>query len=456
MNAVALVLAAGEGTRMRSDLPKVAHAVLGVPMVQLVIDAAREAGCDCVVVTGHKAEIVEPLLDDVACVRQECQLGTAHAVVCAREAVSGVSDSLVILSGDTPLVRPETIRSLVECRRRESAEAVLLTARMEDPTGYGRIVRSDAGEVVGIVEHKDASADQLAIDEVNTGIYCFDAKVLFEHLDRVGTDNAQGEFYLTDVISLIVAEGLSVVAIESDEPEETMGVNSRVQLAEATAVLQSRINRRHMLAGVTMTDPSLVWIAPGVEIGRDVLIEPMTQVMGSTSIGARAHIGPNCRIEDSVIAEGACIDSSVVLSARVGPEVVVGPFAYLRPGAVLERGAKAGTCVEIKNSTVGENSKVPHLSYIGDATIGRDVNVGAGTITCNYDGKNKHRTTINDGAFLGSDTMLVAPVNIGKRAVTAAGSAITGDVPDEALGIERSDMRIVDNWAARRKRKSEQ
>lgn len=456
MDAVALVLAAGEGTRMRSDLPKVAHAVLGVPMVRLVIDAAREAGCECVVVTGHKAEIVESLLDDVACVRQEHQLGTAHAVMCAREAVSGVADSLVVLSGDTPLLRPETIRSLIECRRRESAGAVLLTARMEDPTGYGRIVRSSTGEVAGIVEHKDATADQLAIDEINTGTYCFDARVLFEHLDRVGTDNAQGEFYLTDVISLIVAEGLPVVAIESDEPEETMGVNSRVQLAEATAALQSRVNRRHMLAGVTMTDPSLVWIAPGVEIGRDVVLEPMTQVTGTTSIGDRAHIGPNCRIEDSVIAEGARIDSSVVLSAKVGSEAAVGPFAYLRPGAVLEHGAKAGTCVEIKNSTVGENSKVPHLSYIGDATIGRDVNVGAGTITCNYDGESKHRTTINDGAFLGSDTMLVAPVNIGRHAVTAAGSAITGDVPDDALGIERSDMRVIDNWASRRKRKSEQ
>jgi len=455
MDAVALVLAAGEGKRMHSDLPKVAHAVLGVPMVRLVIDAAREAGCDCVVVTGHKADIVEPLLDDVACVRQECQLGTAHAVMCAREAVSGTSDSLVILSGDTPLVRPETIRSLVEYRRRESAGVVLLTARLEDPAGYGRIIRSEAGEVAGIVEHKDATADQLAIDEVNTGAYCFDTKVLFEYLDRVGTDNAQSEFYLTDVISLIVAEGLSVVAIESDEPKETMGVNSRAQLAEATEALQSRINKRHMLAGVTMIDPSLVWIAPGVEIGRDVTIEPMTQVLGATSVSDRVHIGPNSRIEDSVIAEGARIDSSVVVSARVGPEATVGPFAYLRPGTVLEHGAKAGTYVEIKNSTVGKNSKVPHLSYIGDANIGKEVNVGAGTITCNYDGEQKHRTTIDDGAFLGSGTMLIAPVKIGKCAVTAAGSAITDDVPDEALGIERSDMRIVDNWAARRRKKSQ-
>lgn len=452
MSAAALVLAAGEGTRMRSDLPKVAHAVLGVPMVRLVVDAAVKAGCDrLVAVTGHKADIVESLLEGVTCVRQDQQLGTGHAVMCARDALSGTDGSLVVLSGDTPLLRPETIRSLIEARERSSAAVAVLTTRMDDPAGYGRIVRGDDSAVLGIVEHKDATPEQLAIDEINTGTYCFDAQVLFEHIDRLGTDNAQGEFYLTDMIAIFESGGLGVVAVTTGEPLETLGVNSRVQLAEATCAMQARINERHMLAGVTMVDPSLVWIAPTVEIGRDVVIEPMTFLMGETRVADRVHLGPNTRVTDSFIAEESRVDSSVLVSARVGPRVSVGPVAYLRPGAVLEADSKAGTCVEIKNSTVGEGSRVPHLSYIGDATIGRGANVGAGTITCNYDGARKHRTVIGDGAFVGSDTMLVAPVRIGDQAVTAAGSAISHDVPDGALGIERAEQRSVEGWAKRRR-----
>ncbi|MDZ4178516.1 MAG: bifunctional UDP-N-acetylglucosamine diphosphorylase/glucosamine-1-phosphate N-acetyltransferase GlmU [Coriobacteriia bacterium] len=327
----------------------------------------------------------------------------------------------------------------------------MLTTRIGDPSGYGRIVRDDGGALLGIVEHKDATAGQLAIDEINTGTYCFDAAVLFEHLDRLSTDNAQGEFYLTDMVGIFASEGLGVVSASTDDPAETLGVNSRVQLAEASRVLQGRINERHMLAGVTMVDPSLVWIAPTVTVGRDVTLEPMTFLMGDTSIADGARLGPNTRVTDSSVGPGARIDSSVVVSATVGEGVSVGPVAYLRPGAVLEAGSKAGTCVEIKNSVVGEGSKVPHLSYIGDATIGRGVNIGAGTITCNYDGVRKHRTVIGDGAFVGSDTMLVAPVRIGADAVTAAGSAISRDVPEGSLGIERCEQRSVEGWTERKR-----
>jgi bifunctional UDP-N-acetylglucosamine pyrophosphorylase / glucosamine-1-phosphate N-acetyltransferase len=451
MGATALILAAGEGTRMKSELPKVAHALLGVPMVSYVVDAAREAGCDrVVVVTGHRAEMVEELLGEVECVRQDRQLGTGHAVMCARE-VLDASGSLLVLSGDSPLIRAETIAALVAAREEANAAVVLLTAHLGDPTGYGRIVRDSEGNVASIVEQKDCTPVQCSIDEVNTGTYCFDAAALFEHLDRLSTDNAQGEFYLTDMVSLFVAEGLGVTAIAVDDPLEMLGVNSRVQLAEATKALQRRINERHMLAGVTMTDPDLVWIAPGVEIGRDTEVFPMTFLMGRTRVGERVTLGPDTRVTDSVIDDGATVDSSVVIGAEVGPGAMVGPVAYLRPGAVLGRAAKAGTCVEIKNSTVGEGSKVPHLSYIGDATIGAGVNVGAGTITCNYDGFRKHRTVIEDGAFIGSDTMLVAPVTIGAGAVTAAASAISRDVKAGSLAIERCDQREIEGWAVRRR-----
>ncbi|MBA4370015.1 MAG: bifunctional UDP-N-acetylglucosamine diphosphorylase/glucosamine-1-phosphate N-acetyltransferase GlmU [Coriobacteriaceae bacterium] len=452
MRIAALVLAAGEGTRMRSDLPKVAHAVLGVPMVRLVVDAAREAGCErAVVVTGHRAEVVEGLLDDAEFVRQDRQLGTGHAVMCAAQALADFDGSLLVLSGDTPLVRPETLRVLVEARGSAGAAVSLLTAVMPDPSGYGRIVRDADGAVARIVEQKDASADEAAIREVNTGTYCFDARVLFEHLHRIGNENAQGEYYLTDMVETFVAEGLGAVACVAADAVETLGVNSRVQLAEATRALQSRVNEAHMLAGVTIVAPELAWISPGVRIGRDVVVAPMTFLAGETIIGDRAVLGPNTRITDSRVGADAVIDSSVLVGAEVGPGATVGPVAYLRPGTVLGAGAKAGASVEIKNSRVGAGSKVPHLSYIGDAEIGRDVNVGAGTITCNYDGHQKHSTVIGDGAFIGSDTMLVAPVRIGEGAVTGAGSAIAKDVPPGALGVERSEQRNLEGWAERRR-----
>jgi UDP-N-acetylglucosamine pyrophosphorylase (EC 2.7.7.23)/glucosamine-1-phosphate N-acetyltransferase (EC 2.3.1.157) len=437
---------------MKSTLPKVAHTILGVPLVRYALRAAHDAGCErVVIITGHEAETVESLLPDETCVRQEEQLGTGHAVLCAADALADWSGSLVVLSGDTPLLRAETVRQLIDERERTGAAAVVLTAVMDEPAGYGRIVRDPDGELSAIVEHKDLAPGQHDISEVNTGTYCFDAAVLFEHLHRLGNENAQGEYYLTDIVAVLRAESLRVATVTTDDAAETLGVNSRVQLAEASKVLQRRINRAHMLAGVTMTDPDLVWVGPDVTFGRDVVVEPMTFVMGECDIRDGAILGPDTRVTDSMVAENAVVDSSIVVNACVGPGATVGPRAYLRPGTVLKRGSKAGTSVEIKNATIGEGSKVPHLSYIGDADVGEGVNIGAGTITCNYDGVRKHKTVIGDRAFIGSDTMLVAPVRIGQGATTGAGSAIARDVPDGALAVERCEQRTIEGWTARKR-----
>jgi bifunctional UDP-N-acetylglucosamine pyrophosphorylase/glucosamine-1-phosphate N-acetyltransferase len=450
MSTAALILAAGEGTRMKSGLPKVAHPVLGVPMIRLVVAEAREAGCDpIVVVTGHGADAIEALIPGETCARQDRRLGTGHAVMCGEAALAGFDGSLLVLSGDTPLMRSATLRALVAAREDGGAAMSVLTAHVPDPT-LGRVVRGADGAVSGIVEAKDATPEQAAIDEVNTGTYCFDATTLFAHLHRLQTDNVQGEYYLTDMVAVLRSEGLSVAAVTTEDAAEGMGVNTRVQLAEATRILQRRVNEAHMLAGVTMTDPALVWVSPTVRIGRDVVLEPMTFLTGETLVGDGATIGPSSRVHDSEIGPRARVDSSVVAGVVVGSDASVGPMGFLRPGTRLEARAKTGAFVEVKNSSIGEGSKVPHLSYIGDAEIGSDVNVGAGSITCNYDGRSKRRTVIGDGAFIGSDTMLVAPVTVGERAVTGAGSAITKDVPPGALGIERTEQRNVEGWADRK------
>ncbi|MRR11133.1 UDP-N-acetylglucosamine diphosphorylase/glucosamine-1-phosphate N-acetyltransferase, partial [bacterium] len=365
MKATAIILAAGEGTRMKSDLPKVAHEILGVPMVRHVVEKTRNPGLmDVVVVTGHGAEIVESLLSDldVDFARQNEQLGTGHAVMCALEKTGDLAGPVLVLAGDVPLVRAETISMLVAEQSASKAACVMLSAMFPDPTGYGRVIRDEAGKVTGIIEHKDLPADLLGVREGNVGIYCFDGEALSAHLHRIETSNAQGEYYLTDLVGLFVEEGLEVLAVATDDPNESLGINSRSQLAQATAVMQREINERHMVEGVTMTAPDLVWIGPHVELGRDVVIEPMTFLYGETRVADGARIGPNTRITDSQIGAAAEIDSSVVVGAVVGPGATVGPVAYLRPGTVLGRGAKVGASVEIKNSTVGEGSKVPHLS----------------------------------------------------------------------------------------------
>ena len=423
MSVTAIVLAAGEGTRMKSSRPKVVHEVLGRPMVRWVVEAAREAGADrIVVVVGNGADQVRSLFSDdpaVECVLQEERLGTGHAVRCALEQACVEEGQVLVLCGDTPLLRGETLAELVAAARQTRGGALCTTC--------------------------------------NAGVYCFDAGLLRDRIGALSCDNAQGEYYLTDMVAVLRAEGAPLAALSCDrDPDELMGVNSRIQLAEATKVMQRRINRALMAAGVTMLDPDQVWVGPGVSVGRDTELLPGTMLWGTTTVGENCVVGPNSRLTDTVVGDGCTVDETVAQKAVLDNGVTCGPRAYLRPGARLMDGAKAGTHVEIKNSTLGPNSKVPHLSYIGDCTMGAGVNIGAGTITCNYDGKYKHPTTIGDGTFVGSDTMLVAPVNVGSGCTVGAGSVITADVPDGALAVERNTERIIEGWRPRWAREAAQ
>lgn len=453
MEAAAIVLAAGAGTRMKSKKPKVAHEILGKPLVRWVVDAARAAGVDRVVsVVGHAREQVIPLVEgDTQVVVQQEQNGTAGAVLVCAETLADFDGSLVVLSGDSPLISAETIAKLIQTREDNNAAVVVLTMQLDDPFGYGRIVRDVDGAVARIVEQKDATPEEAALHECNSGFYCFDARALFDALAQVNNNNAQGEFYLTDVLEICRNAGRAVLALTTDDATECLGVNSRLQLADATKHLQRRINRAHMAAGVTMLDPDLVWIGPDVVIAQDVELLQNVTLMGATTIGEDSVIGPDSRLTDTVVGQGCVIDETVAIEARIDDGATCGPRAYLRPGAHLCEGAKAGTHVEIKKSTVGKGSKVPHLSYIGDTTIGKDVNIGAGSITCNYDGKKKWPTTIGDGAFIGSDTMMVAPVTIGAGAIIGAGSTITKDVSADALGLTRPEQKEYPGWAAKKR-----
>ena len=426
---------------------------MGKPLVRWVVDAAREAGLARVVsVVGHEREQVIPLVEaDTDVVVQEERNGTAGAVAVCADALADFDGSLVVLSGDCPLITAGTIAELVRVREEAGAAVVVLTMEPDDPFGYGRIVRDPQGGVARIVEQKDAAPEEAAIRECNSGFYCFDARALFEALQQVGNDNAQGEFYLTDVLEICRRAGRAVLALPCADAAECLGVNSRIQLAEATKHLQRRINAAHLAAGVTMVDPDQVWIGPDVRIERDVELLPQTFLMGCTQVGEDSVIGPNSRLTDTVVGRGCVVDETVAVEARIDDGATCGPRAYLRPAAHLCEGAKAGTHVEIKKSTVGKGSKVPHLSYIGDATIGEDVNIGAGSITCNYDGKKKHATVVGDGAFIGSDTMMVAPVSIGAGAIVGAGSCITKDVAPDALALTRPEQREVAGWAAKKR-----
>lgn len=455
MGLAAIVLAAGEGTRMKSSRPKVAHEVLGRPMATWVVEAARAAGAErIVVVVGNGADEVSALFEgegDVECVLQPSRRGTGDAVRAALEGARIEEGPALVLCGDTPLLRPETLRSLVEAAGGAPGGA-LLTMEYDDPTGYGRVTRDEAGLAVRVVEQKDATPEEAACRTCNAGVYCFDAALLAAHIGELSCENAQGEYYLTDMVAILRAAGAPMAAVSCPDGEELMGVNSRVQLAAATKAMQRRINEAHMLNGVTMLDPDQVWIGPDVRIGRDTELLPGTILMGRTTIGEWCVVGPQTRLTDTEVGSRCTVDETVAVRARLGDGVDCGPRAYLRPGAVLLDGSKAGTHVEIKNSTVGRGSKVPHLSYIGDCQIGEGVNIGAGTITCNYDGKDKHPTTVGDGSFIGSDTMLVAPVNVGRGCTVGAGSVITRDVPDGALALERGEERIVEGWLPRWKR----
>ena len=462
MNAPALVivLAAGEGTRMKSDLAKVLHPVLGTPLLGHVL---REVGglgaAETVVVVGHQRQrVIDYLAADFPTVRtavQEQQAGTGHAVRCALTAVAadgvGEAGTVLVTAGDTPLLTTATLAELVAEHERTSASATVLSAIVPDATGYGRIVRAADGSVLGIVEHKDASTEQLAIAEINSGVYIFDRVALTAALSRLTTDNSQGEEYLTDVLGILRSAGQRVSAAVAADADDVHGINDRVQLAAAGRVLSSRVNERLMRSGVTIVDPDTTWISPEASVGRDAVIERNCSIMPGCAVAARAQIGPDTTLIDTVVGEGAVVLRSHCTGATIAADANVGPFSYLRPGADLRDGAKAGAFVEIKKSVVGEGSKVPHLSYVGDAEIGPGSNIGAATVFVNYDGVHKHRTTIGRDVRIGSDTMLVAPVSVGDGAYTAAGSVITDDVPAGSLGLGRARQRNIDGWVVTRR-----
>jgi bifunctional UDP-N-acetylglucosamine pyrophosphorylase / glucosamine-1-phosphate N-acetyltransferase len=452
---VVVILAAGQGTRMRSATPKLLHEVCGRAMIAWPVEAARAAGAGKVVVVEGPGRPLEGSLDgDVTVAVQQEARGTADAVKAASADI-GPGDTVVVLNGDHPLVTAETLAGLVEAHARSGAAATLATAVLDDPSGYGRVVRAPDGTVERVVETKapgDATELELRIREISTGIYAFEGAALLAALDEVRADNAQGELYLPDVVPIIRATERSVGAYEIDDASE-LGVNDRVGLAAVRAVAQRRIHERHMLAGVTIVDPATTVIDVDVQIGQDAVIAPFSSLHGATEIGAGATVGPLSTLIDTRVGAQANVVHSYVNGADVGDRVSVGPFTYLRPGAVLREGSKAGAFVEIKNSDIGAGAKVPHLSYIGDTDIGEGTNIGAGTITANYDGKNKNRTSIGAGAFVSVDTMLVAPVSLGDGAYTAAGSVITEDVPPGALGIARSRQRNVSGYGERRKQR---
>ncbi|MET3197119.1 bifunctional UDP-N-acetylglucosamine diphosphorylase/glucosamine-1-phosphate N-acetyltransferase GlmU [Bacillus sp. OAE603] len=439
-NKYAIVLAAGKGTRMKSKLYKVLHPVCGKPMVQHVVDHVKSVGVQNVVtVVGHGAELVKTQLgENSEYALQADQLGTAHAVIQAAPLLKDKEGTTLVICGDTPLITPETIQALFEEHERLQAKATILTAHLEDSTGYGRIIRSNDGSVQKIVEHKDASPEELTVQEINTGTYCFDNKALFEALNAVNNDNSQGEYYLPDVIEILKEKNQIVAAYKTPNFDETLGVNDRYALSMAETLMRKVINKKHMLNGVTIIDPASTYISADTVIGEDTIIYPGTMIYGNSIIGSDCVIGPNTEIIDSEIGNKTSIKQSVVHESKIGDSTSVGPFAHIRPATTLGNEVRIGNFVETKKVTFGNGSKASHLSYIGDAEVGQGVNLGCGSITVNYDGKNKFKTIIEDNVFVGCNSNLIAPVTVKKGSYIAAGSTITDEVPEDSLAIARA------------------
>ena len=452
MYKCAIILAAGEGKRMKSDTPKVLHKVCGKEMVNHVIDTMRKAGVDDVnVIVGKGAEKVKMGTSDrnVSYSFQDKQLGTGHAVMCSEDFLNGKKGTIAIFTGDAPLITEATIEALMSHHEENNCKATLLTSVIDNPTGYGRVIRNENGEVEKIVEHKDCNENEIKEKEINAGMYCFDVEALVASLKKLTNKNAQGEYYLTDVIGILKSEGEKVGAV-AVAFEETLGVNSRVELAEAEKLMRRRTNKKHLENGVTIIDIDGTYIAPEVEIGNDTIIYPGNVLEGNTKIGSNCMLYPNSRIVNSVIGCGVEIQSSVIVDSSIGENTTVGPFAYVRPESVIGKNARIGDFVEIKKSTIGDNTKVSHLTYIGDAEIGESCNFGCGTVVVNYDGKNKYKTKVGNNAFIGCNTNLVSPVEVKDNAYIAAGSTITKEVPEGALAIARAKQVNLEGWVLRK------
>ena len=452
MDKCVLILAGGKGKRMKSDLPKVLHRVCGKEMLNHVIDVMRKADFQAVnVIVGKGSDQVKNATEDrnVTYSFQSEQLGTGHAVMCAREFLKDKDGIVAIFAGDAPLISEDTVKKFIDFHEQGGYKATLLTSILEHPTGYGRIIRNSNGGVEKIVEHKDCTDEELKVKEVNAAMYCFDVKILLSGLNKIKNDNAQKEYYLTDMIEILKEAGEKVGAMPIDF-EETLGVNSRVQLSEVESIMRKRINKRHMENGVTIIDPNCTYISEDVQIEKDTIIYPGNVIEGSSIIKEGCILYPNSRIVDSIISENVTIQSSVILESKIGSDTTVGPFAYIRPETSIGNHVRIGDFVEIKKSTIGDNTKVSHLTYIGDAEVGNDCNFGCGTVVVNYDGKDKHKTIIGDNSFIGCNTNLVSPLEVEDNTYIAAGSTITEKVPKGALAIARARQVNKKGWVSKK------
>lgn len=454
MNFKAIILAAGKGTRMKSKYPKVIHNVCGKEMVNHVIGVSKKSGVnDIVVILGHESDAVKEILPkDSLIAMQTEQLGTGHAVKMAKEYIND-EDTIVVLCGDTPLIKEDTLKRLFAYHIENEYKATVLTTNVDNPTGYGRIIRDNNNDLLKIVEQKDANEEEKSVKEINSGIYCFNGKSLRESLDLLDNNNAQGEYYLTDTIYIMRDKGQKVGAYNGSTIEELMGVNSRVELSKAEEIMRRRINESHMVNGVTIIDTNSTYIESDVEIGNDTIIYPGVMLKGNTKIGSNCIIEMNSSIENSIIGNNTEVKNSTIIDSVVGENTTVGPYAYLRPKSNIGNNVKIGDFVEVKNATIEDNSKASHLSYIGDAHVGKDVNIGCGVVFVNYDGKNKFKSIVKDGAFIGSNSNLVAPVIVDEDGYIATGSTITKDVPKGALAIARERQVVKEGWVEKKKSK---
>ena len=457
MNFKAIILAAGKGTRMKSKYPKVIHKVCGKEMVNHVIDVSKKSGVkDIVAILGHGCDVVkEKLPTDTMIAMQTEQLGTGHAVKMAKDYIKD-EDTIVVLCGDTPLIKEETLKRLFDYHLENGYHTTVLTTEVDNPTGYGRIIRDENQDLLKIVEQKDANEEEKLVKEINSGIYCFNGKSLRESLDLLDNNNAQGEYYLTDTIQIMRNKGLKVGAYNGSTIEELMGVNSRVELSRAEDIMRKRINETHMVNGVTIIDTNSTYIEADVQIGNDTIVYPGTMLRGNTIIGSNCIIGMNSNITNSKIGDYTEIENSTIIDSIVGENTNIGPYAYLRPNSNIGNNVKIGDFVEVKNATIEDNSKASHLSYIGDAHVGKDVNIGCGVVFVNYDGKNKYKSVVKDGAFIGSNSNLVAPVTVEEKGFIATGSTITENVPQGALAIARERQVVKEGWVAKREAKDQQ